>query len=239
MTSGPRSLISVCSPEVGSITARLVRDSPRDPGEVGEDRLLGQPLHQPRAGGPAGQAGRDHGAIEQLQRAGDVDSLAAGRGARLDRAVAMALAEAGDGDGAVDRGVQGDGEDHSGRFLLARSCRLRILSSCIWRRSSGVRSRGPRSGRLSRRFFGSLGSFGAVGALGSWASGGGRFRRRPPRDACPEAPAAHLQLSRTRPAGSKITGFWTVDSRLVEQGRRLDRLGRRPAGCRRPPGRPP
>ena len=39
-TSGPRSLISVCSPVVGSITARLVRDSPAIRVNAVEHRLL-------------------------------------------------------------------------------------------------------------------------------------------------------------------------------------------------------
>src|SRR5205085_7088510 len=93
-----------------------------------------------------GKAGRDHGAAQQLQRPGDVDPLAAGDGAALDRAVAAALAEVGDGDGPVDRGIEGDGEDHGEPAepplrrwrALILSSRLRILSSCILRLSSGV-----------------------------------------------------------------------------------------------------
>src|SRR4029450_6574297 len=69
-----------------------------------------------------------------------VDALAAGDGARLDGAVTMALTKARDRDGAVDRGVQGDGENHReppSRSALSRL--LRTLSSCILRLSSGVR----------------------------------------------------------------------------------------------------
>ena len=64
------------------------------------------------AGRAAGEPGRDHGLAEQLQRAGDVDALAAGDGSRLDRAVAVAERGCRDRDGAVDRGVEGDREDH-------------------------------------------------------------------------------------------------------------------------------
>ncbi len=112
-TSGPRSLISVCSPEVGSTTARLVRDSPSirvKSSRIDSSREL---LEQPGAGGPAAEAGRDHGLAEQLQRAGDVDALASGDRPRLDRAVTLAEPEVRDGDRAVDRGVECDGQDHA------------------------------------------------------------------------------------------------------------------------------
>src|SRR5262249_12120799 len=115
-----------------------------DPGEVGEDGLLGEPLHQASAGRPAGEAGGDHGPIEDLQRPGDVDPLAAGDGAPLDGAMPVALVEAGDGDRAVDRGVEGDREDHPApplRCILSR--RRRIRSWCILVLSSGVRCLGP------------------------------------------------------------------------------------------------
>src|SRR6185436_18980238 len=73
-------------------------------------------------------------------RAGHVDSFAPGDGARLHRTETVPLPEARYSHGAVDRRVQGDGEDHpapSSRSSLWRL--LRILSSCILRRSSGVR----------------------------------------------------------------------------------------------------
>ena len=52
------------------------------------------------------------GRPSSLQRPGDVDALAAGDRARLDRAVALAKAEVGDRDRSIDRCVEGDGEDH-------------------------------------------------------------------------------------------------------------------------------
>ena len=51
----------------------------------------------------------------RLQRAGDVDALAAGGAARLDRAVAAAELEVRHRDRAVDRRVEGDGEDQACR----------------------------------------------------------------------------------------------------------------------------
>ncbi len=84
-----------------------------DPGEVSQHRLLAQLLEHPGAGRPAGEAGGDHRAAHQAQRAGDVDPLAARDGAALDRAVAAAQAKVRHRDGAIDRGVQGHGEDHS------------------------------------------------------------------------------------------------------------------------------
>ena len=77
----------------------------------------------PGPGRPAGEAGGDHRLAERLQRAGDVDALAAGHRARLDRAVAAAEPEVRHGDGPVDRRVEGDGEDHlalANRLPLAR-----------------------------------------------------------------------------------------------------------------------
>ena len=116
-TSGPRSLISVCSPEVGSITARLVRDSPsmRVKSLSIDSSRSRSSIRVPVAA--AGEPGGDHGPAEQLQGARDVDALAARHRPRLDRAMAMAETEVRDRDGAVDRGVQGDREDHA---LLAR-----------------------------------------------------------------------------------------------------------------------
>ena len=112
-TCGPRSLISVCSPEVGSTIERFVRESPRDLDEVVEDLLGVEQLADPRAGRPAGQPGGDHRLAEALQRARDVDALAAGGRPRVDRAVAVAERDAGHRDRPVERDVQRDREDHS------------------------------------------------------------------------------------------------------------------------------
>src|SRR5262249_56610024 len=121
------------------VRRRLVADA----GEVVEDRLLAELLDQPAAGRAAGETGRDHGAAEQLQRARDVDALPAGGGAALDRAMALAEAEARDRHGAVDRRVEGDGEDHD-------CCpRRRILSSWCLILSSGVLGCRPRRRRIT------------------------------------------------------------------------------------------
>ena len=96
------------------MTARLVRDSPVDPGEVGEDRLLGELLEMRAPVRAAGEPGGDHRPAEQLQRPRDVDALAAGDGPRLDRAVATSEPEVRDGDGPVDRRVERHGKDHCG-----------------------------------------------------------------------------------------------------------------------------
>ena len=116
-TSGPRSLISVCSPEVGSTTARLVRDSPsiRVKSWRIDSSASCSRMREPVAA--AGQPGGDHGPAEQLQGARHVDALAAREGARLDGAMAVPEPEVRDRDRAVDRGIQGDGEDHCGSCL--------------------------------------------------------------------------------------------------------------------------
>ena len=55
------------------VRARLLADAH----EVVEDRLLGELLDDARAGRAAGEAGGDHGLAERLERARDVDALAA------------------------------------------------------------------------------------------------------------------------------------------------------------------
>ena len=112
LTAGPRSLISVCSPEVGSITARLIRVSPAIRVKSVSTASSRSCSSDPGPGRAADEAGRDHRLAEQAEGAGDVDPLAAGDGAALDRAVAAAEAEVRHRDRAVDRGVEGDCEDH-------------------------------------------------------------------------------------------------------------------------------
>ena len=93
LTAGPRSLISVCSPEVGSITARLIRVSAAIRVKSVSTDSSRSCFEHPRPGRAADEAGGDHRAAEQAQGAGDVDALAARHGAALDRAVAAAEAE--------------------------------------------------------------------------------------------------------------------------------------------------
>ena len=88
--------------------ARLVLD----PDEVVEDRLGGQLLDDPRPGAAAGEPGGDDGHAEPLQRAGDVDPLAAGERQPGARAVPLVELEVRHGQRAVDRGVEGDCDDH-------------------------------------------------------------------------------------------------------------------------------
>ena len=63
--------------------------------------------------GAAGEAGRDHRLAERLERARDVDPLAARHGGLLDRAMATPEPEVGHREGLVDRRVEGDGDDHA------------------------------------------------------------------------------------------------------------------------------
>ena len=88
-TSGPRSLISVCSLVVGSMMRGWSATHPRSC-EVVEDGLLGEELEDPRARRPAREPRRDHRAPQELQGARDVHPLAAGDGPRLDRPVPAA-----------------------------------------------------------------------------------------------------------------------------------------------------
>ena len=77
-----------------------------DPHEVVEDRLGGELLDDPRPRSPSGEPGRDDRHLEDLQRARDVDALAAGEREHLARAVPEADLEDGDGQRAVERGVR-------------------------------------------------------------------------------------------------------------------------------------
>ena len=88
--------------------ARLVADSD----EIVEDRLAGQLLDDAGAGPAPGEAGRDHRHTQVLQRAGDVDPLAAGERQAGARAVALAELEVRHGQRAIDGGVERDGDDH-------------------------------------------------------------------------------------------------------------------------------
>ena len=83
-----------------------------DPHEVVEDRLGRQLLDDARTGAAAGQPGRDDGHFEPLQRAGDVDPLAAGKRQHLARPVTLTHLEVRHGQRAVERCVQRDGDDH-------------------------------------------------------------------------------------------------------------------------------
>src|SRR6202035_1497041 len=60
----------------------------------------------------AGEAGRDHRLAEALQRARDVDSLAARHRALFDGAMASPEPEVRHGERLVDRRVEGDRDDH-------------------------------------------------------------------------------------------------------------------------------
>ena len=117
----------------GRIDDREVR--PRVAGhldEVVQDLFGIQQLADPRPGRAGGEAGRDHGLTEAFQRPGDVDPLTAGRAPRVDDAMTVSQRHPRHRDGAVERNVQGDGEDHSPSpplLLRIRSWRVLILSS--------------------------------------------------------------------------------------------------------------
>ena len=123
VTSGPHSLISVYVPDGrvdhGGRGPRLAGDAD----EVVEDRLRRQLLDDSRPRSPARQPRRDDGYVEELERARDVDALAAGERQHLTRAVAIADLEHGHRERAVERRVDRDGDDHvtsSQRFSAVR-----------------------------------------------------------------------------------------------------------------------
>src|SRR3954452_23054381 len=105
------------------VDLRLLSGGGIDDGEVGprlaldvcevvEDGLLRQELEDPSSGGSAGQARRDHRPAEELERAGDVHSLAAGDRARLHRSMTAAEPQVRNCDRPVDRRVQCHRQDH-------------------------------------------------------------------------------------------------------------------------------
>ena len=91
----------------GRRRARLVAD----PDEVVEDRLLRQLLDDPRPRAAAGETGRDDRDVEPLQRTSHVDPLAAGQGEHAARPVPVPELEDRDRERAVERSVEGDGDD--------------------------------------------------------------------------------------------------------------------------------
>ena len=92
----------------GGRRARLLADAD----EVVQDRLGGQLLDDARARTAAREPGRDDRHVEPLQRARDVDPLAAGERQHLARPVALPALEVRHGQRAVERCVQRDGDDH-------------------------------------------------------------------------------------------------------------------------------
>ena len=85
-------MTSVNVPEVGSDDRRRRPRLVLDAHEVGEDRLLGELLEDAPPVAAPGEAGRDDGHAETLQRARDGDPLAAGERELLARAVTLARA---------------------------------------------------------------------------------------------------------------------------------------------------
>ena len=84
--------------------------------------------------GAAGEARRDHRLAERLERARDVDPLAARHGGLLDRAMSAPKPEVGHREGLVDRRVEGDGDDHA--IPLERSWRRRRRTARRRRRTN-------------------------------------------------------------------------------------------------------
>ena len=89
-TLGPRSLISVCSPEVGSTIERFVRESPATSTKSWRTCSASSSSRIRAPVGPAAKPVAITGLAEALQGAGDVDPLAAGGAARVDHAMAVA-----------------------------------------------------------------------------------------------------------------------------------------------------
>src|SRR5207237_9687573 len=83
-----------------------------DPHEVVRERLGGALRDATGARATAREARRDDRRTEPLQRPRDVDPLPAGEREALARAVAMAGLEVRHRHRPVERGVQGDGDDH-------------------------------------------------------------------------------------------------------------------------------
>ena len=152
-TDGPRSLISVCWPVVGSITAVLVRDSSwmRTKSESTDTCVSCSTSRVPVA--PPAMPGGDHRRAERLEHARDVDALAARHRRLVDAAVAPAEAEVRDRQGLVDRRVERDGEDHGAVSASRRGLRgargrrrRRRVSSTLPRSATTTRPEEPAAG---------------------------------------------------------------------------------------------
>src|SRR6185503_20916698 len=88
--------------------ARLAADAD----EVVQDALLGHPIEDVAARAAAGEARRDHGLAQALERAGHVHALASRDHDALLRAVAVTQLEVRNSERLVDRGIRGHGENH-------------------------------------------------------------------------------------------------------------------------------
>ena len=91
----------------GDRRARLVGDAD----EVVEDPFEREVFDDAVAGAPAGEAGRDDRRLEALERARDVDPLAAGAGEPRARPMPVTELEVRDGQRPVDCRIEGDGDD--------------------------------------------------------------------------------------------------------------------------------
>ena len=158
-----------------------------DADEVVEDRLGGELLDDPRPRAAAGEPGRDDRDVEPLERPRHVDALATRERDDLAGAMPMPDLEDRDGQRAVERGVEGDGDDHAmtsgyeADQVVDRATRDEPGS---WPRDPGRRRRGRRRAGRARR--------------------GGRHRRRAPRraaDPVARATRAPAAPRRARPAG--------------------------------------
>ena len=83
-----------------------------DPHEIVEDALAGKTLDDLDAGTAAGQARGDHGIPQPFERASDVDALPPWHHDSLLRPVPVTELKVRDGQRLVDRGIDGDCEDH-------------------------------------------------------------------------------------------------------------------------------
>ena len=108
-----------------------------DADEVVEDRLAGEALDDAKPGLAAGKTGGDDGDAEQLERARDVQPLPARERQARAGAVAPPPLKVRDGDGARERGIERDGDDH-------------VIRSVVMTRSWGAKSRAMQ-GRRERR----------------------------------------------------------------------------------------
>ena len=100
-----------------------------DPHEVVENRFGSELLDDARPRSAAREPCRDDRDLEDLERAGDVDPLTARERQHLARAMAVADLEDRNGQRAVERGVDGDGDDHvtSPHTLWAVRCAYQAI----------------------------------------------------------------------------------------------------------------
>ena len=133
--------------DVGGLAGRPVGDLDVGPGlagdphEVVRDRLAGEEIGEGAVVGAAEHAGRGDADAPVGEAAGDVDALAAAIGDRRGGAVDMAHDQMVEGDGQVDRRIEGHGDDVGGgveRSLIDRAPSSARTRSAVSQASASV-----------------------------------------------------------------------------------------------------